>query len=490
MDLNKIIAVNRAKNVHRFAISGKYVDIGAFLSLNCLEKLFQAYEECGDYRQAFSQVVFYMYSKTIETTLGNELLENEFYSASDEELSKILEYLLTNDERVREEYDKIECDSIYERFYKANDNLLKKALKPITDSLKQMNRVYTPQFTGIQKALEQQSTLMKKIQIPNFDAISDVAVAFQIQAKSINEQFRYMNLENLKKISNFNFPEIQLVLDNIPKVAFDVSSIMLPLVNQVAEMNETIRTSMLSAISAITKPLATIDFSLLTYHQNWSEKHDLLVKFGWLYLNEMPKEVIDSIYERRDDISSDEVDEIVSRHFRQNRCFELKRIVRKWDSSTYFKPRARIFHEALVNHSRRYFNSSTTILVLHTEGVITDFVRLKLQMPRFKAHKAITDITDCLDDIPKGLMSLSDWEIYNCVFERISDSFQEGFSHANPDNASNGSRDKIAHGHAVERETEVSSLKQFLYLNEIYRLFTFFDESTLNRVTNEEQRSS
>ena len=43
---------------------------------------------------------------------------------------------------------------------------------------------------------------------------------------------------------------------------------------------------------------------------------------------------------------------------------------------------------------------------------------------------------------------------------------------------SNKSRDKIAHGHAYEKENEVNSLKTFLYLNKIYHLFLLLKEKT------------
>lgn len=55
--------------------------------------------------------------------------------------------------------------------------------------------------------------------------------------------------------------------------------------------------------------------------------------------------------------------------------------------------------------------------------------------------------------------------------ERIEQAFNESFHYADPDKVSNGSRNKIAHGHVYEKETEVNSLKHFLYMNELYHLF-------------------
>ena len=132
-----------------------------------------------------------------------------------------------------------------------------------------------------------------------------------------------------------------------------------------------------------------------------------------------------------------------------------------------------------IYHSRRYFNSSTTLLVLHTEGVITEFMRDKIQSPRFNTKNAIRDISEAINDIPMSVLSFSDYQVYNLVLERVLLAFNEQFELANPENASNNSRHKIAHGHAVEIETEINSLKLFLYLNEVYRLFTFLDGKIL-----------
>lgn len=476
MNIEKVIEVEKKKNIGKFVISGTVAEINVFFSMNCLERLFDNFDISKDYRSAFSKVAFFMYQKTECETLDTKLSEDDFILATDNELCVLLNYMLSNDERLKEVYDKLECENVFERFYTANDNLIKDALKPISDAFKHLNKMYIPQISGIEKVLAQQNAMIKSITMPKVETLNQIASTLAKQAQFAAAQVKTMDFSYLNNLSKFEFPQIQSILDNIPKFNIDIASIISPFTQQVSQMQENMRRVLSDAISSFANLFSGIDFSMLTYHREWSQKHDFLVGCGWFYLNELPKEVIDSIYERRDNITSNEVDEIISHHFRQNRCYELKRIIRKWSSSIYFKPRERIFHEALVNHSRKYFNSSITLLVLHTEGVITDFVRLKLQMPRFKAHKAITDITDCLGDIPMKMLSLSDWEIYNCVFEHIIDSFQEGFSYANPDNASNSSRDKIAHGHAVECETEVRSLKQFIYLNEVYRLFNKFDE--------------
>lgn len=140
-----------------------------------------------------------------------------------------------------------------------------------------------------------------------------------------------------------------------------------------------------------------------------------------------------------------------------------------WNDLPYFACRKGVFHEALVNHSRKYFNSAITLLAVHTEGVITDFVRTVLQSPRYYVKQAIKDVKEKLENTED--MSIYEYEVFNDVIERIEQAFSESFHYADPDKASNGSRDKIAHGHVYEKETEVNSLKHFLYMNELYHLF-------------------
>ena len=61
MDIGNEIEVSRKKKVHKFIVSGKTIEISEFFNLNYLEKLFDNYSTSKDYRNTFSQVVFYMY---------------------------------------------------------------------------------------------------------------------------------------------------------------------------------------------------------------------------------------------------------------------------------------------------------------------------------------------------------------------------------------------------------------------------------------------
>lgn len=488
---------NKDDSFHDFMIHGRWIKIRPFFSMNCLDKLFKLYEQKRDYKESFSEVVFLMYINTSAHEQDNALKEIDFIKASDAELGEILISILENDTRLKKEYDSLLEDDMYERFYKANHNLLKEAFAPLLKTTEQLKKItqsiYVPKLSGLEKIVEQQNELLRSIQIPTIYTSNTLATSFQnpaidsiarvtevMRSSGITQQIENLKLNMLNSVPKFEFPEIKAVLASIPKINFDFANIISPLAQQMLETQAAFFDQIQESISAITEPFKSLDFTMLTYHREWSVKHDVLVKFGWFYLNELPNSLLDTIYEQKDSISATEVDAIIVEYFRQDKCFALKNFVIGWSNSPYFSSRKRVFHEALVNHSRRYYNTSTTLLTIHTEGTITDFVRLKLKTPRFKAEKAIDDISECMNNAPMSTLSYSDWQIYSAVLENIMSAFNENFELSNPEAASNNSRHKIAHGHAIEAETEVNSLKRFLYLNEIFRLFSMLDDSLQN----------
>jgi hypothetical protein len=227
-------------------------------------------------------------------------------------------------------------------------------------------------------------------------------------------------------------------------------------------------------MSAINNALRNIDRSplldSLSYMADVEGKNEVLKSFGWYLITELPEEIVDEIYERRAEITQEQVDALIVQYFRNDRCRELKNIVDNWKRLPYFEEREVVFHEAQVCHSRRSFNASTTLISLHFEGVITDFVRDRLGSPTYRVEKALKRINDLTDDLSLRDMPFEDWIICSYILECVDKSFTTNFSPADPDNCPNTSRHKIAHGHATEKETEAHSLRRFLFMNELYKL--------------------
>ena len=488
-DLSNSIEFKNNFPVIKIVIAKTEVQIRVLFSMNCCKVFFNSHELGDDYRTSFVKSVFHMYKQNCE--VGSSLAESDFLKISESDLHYILDEILEQDDKVKSEYEKIDCIDIYEKFFTANKIILNYATVGISKSLERISEIFEslnkPLLTSISSAMNNfvmpehlpnltsaismmphydfpklTSTFYDIPKLPNLEVLSEVK-ATQIDFSSFQTA--------LNSIPEIQFPELASVLSNISKPIFDIQAIVSPLQNMVDNDNLShILSDPLSQMAAATqKVMSNIDFSLLIYRKEWSEQRETLLKYGWFYSEELPEELINDIHARQKELSVEHVNNLVVLYFRQNKCEALKKMLKQWDSLHYFSCRKRIFHEALVNHSRKYFNTSVTLLTIHTEGVITDFVRTSLKTPRFKLEKAIEDIKKQLDENEN--VSLYEFEAFNDVIAGIEEAFTENFVYSDPDAASNRSRHKIAHGHAYETENEVNSLKRFLYLNEIHNLF-------------------
>jgi hypothetical protein len=468
--MNKITDLMDLKNNSPFIkimIAETEVEIQVFFSMNCCKVFFECRDNGDSFRTAFAKSIFHMYKQ--EKSNEDLFTENDFIGITDTELILILDTILAQDNRVKLEYEKIDCPNVYEKFYIANKEVLKSATAGISMSLKRMSRTFELQNKPLITSI---SSAISNIVVPT-ESLSGLA-----STASKMTHYDFTSFQSvLNSVPKLQLPELTTVLSNIPKPIFDIQTIFYPLHNMMENLHSIndnlahrLHDSIMQMSEVTQKIISSIDFSLLIYRKEWSEQRETLLRYGWFYSDELPEELVNSIHIKREELSIEDVDKIIVDYFRQNRCEALKKMVKRWETLDYFHCRERIFHEALVNHSRKYYNSSVTLLTIHTEGIITDFVRTNLKNPRFKVQKAIEDIKIELNE--KEDVSIYEFEVYSDVIERIEEAFNENFNHADPDTASNKSRHKIAHGHAYEIENEVNSLKRFLYLNEIHCLFS------------------
>jgi|GEM_PF-6330137 len=197
--------------------------------------------------------------------------------------------------------------------------------------------------------------------------------------------------------------------------------------------------------------------------------HDDLSKYGWFYLNALPEEMLSDISERTNELKKEEVDRIIVEYFRQDECSELIKIVESWETLPFFHSRKVVYDQVLIAHTQSLYNLSVTVLTLHMEGVIHDFALTALGEPKWKPEKNLERIVEII----KNHLNVLDRLVLSNVSECICKALSENFDKANPDATSNKSRHKIAHGYVTDIETEVNSLKCFLYTNELWRAFSF-----------------
>lgn len=424
------------------SLSSKDAFIRVFYSTSCCKKMFEHHGRSDDYRTAFLKAVFHMYQKT-QFDNATFVTESEFSDISEDSLILVLNTILEHNNQLKVEYNNAQSDDVYERFYNANKAVLKSATAGI-------------------------STLVTSLS----NAMRTLIVTPDYMSGSTS------SMTNIAKIQSL---EVESIKSKIMQPVFDIQTFAAPL-QKLSEdilhindgLSQTLQTSLLQMSKALQSVVTSIDFSKLFNLKEMSEQRETLLKFGWFNSNELPDDLVNYIHNKRDELSIESVDKLIVDYFRQDKCKELKTMVKKWNDLPYFKCRTKVFHEALVNHSRQYFISSVTLLTVHTEGVITDFVRTSLKTPRFKVEKAIEDIKKELSDNED--ISLYQYEVFNDAIEQIELAFNESFKHSDPDATSNKSRHKIAHGHAFEPESEANSLKQFLYLNEVYYMFSLLQK--------------
>ncbi len=486
------------------SLSGRDINIRVFFSMNCFTEMFEYHEQGDDFRTAFAKTAFFMFQKT-KSNGDDGITEADFLSAPDDSLLLVLNAILEQDDKLKNEYDKATGSSAYEQFFTANESMLKNATADLSKSFERISGIFESQnkllSTSLGNALSNLTlphdylpgltsaiSNIPKYEFPQFhSALTDLPRIPALEMSSAMQSMSKINFPQLQSalvnVPHIQYPELASVIANIPQPVIDMQAILAPLhnlaesVQHISEsFSQAMQSSLLQLANAMQSIMSNMDFSLLTYRKEWSAQRETLLKYGWFYSDELPDELVNHIHDNQEKLSADEVNKLIIEHFRNDQCKALKMVVKGWHELPYFTCRKRIFHEALVNHSRRYFNSSVTLLTVHTEGVITDFVRTSLKNPRFKVEKAIADIKKELEE--NNDVSIYEYEVFSDVIEQIEKAFTENFEHSNPDATSNESRHKIAHGHAYETENEVNSLKKFLYLNELYSLFLYLDKQT------------
>lgn len=463
--------------VIRVKIASDEIAIKVFFNMNCCIAFLESHKQGDSYRSAFAKSVYIMHTDKDEED-SNGFAESGFENISDEDFSCIINSILENDISLKAEYEKTLGNSQYERFYKANEEIIESATKGISTSLKQVSWTFDNMNKPLIDGLQNFARSLEATSVINMSGFQSALAALpEITLPSLD--FSGLDFSHLKSalsdVSMVRFPELSSTLAKLPPPAFDIQSVFAPLEGVMKSiqlhnenMFKSLEAPLLQLSETIQSFLSSIDFSLLLYPSKWSVQREALLSYGWFYTAELPEDLVANIYEKRDELSQAAVNKLIASYFRKNKCAALKQMIQKWEALPYFKCRELVFSEALVNHTRRCYNSSVMMLTLHTEGVITDYVRLQFKAPKYYVKSALSDIKNKLEG--NDNVSLYEFEIFSEIIDRIQASFSEGFDYANPDIASNLSRDKIAHGHAYDSETEVNSVKQFLYLNEVYHL--------------------
>lgn len=224
--------------------------------------------------------------------------------------------------------------------------------------------------------------------------------------------------------------------------------------------------------------------------RNLDERHKVLEGFGWFYAFGISDDLADEVFDAQDTLTQEEADAMMIDYFKENDCAELSGIVEGWSNSPHFISRKHIFNEAMANHSMGNYYSSVTLLSVHTEGVISDYIRNEANA-RFKLENCIRDLQQLLSE--KAEKAYYPNIERKTLFDFLMDIYNSDFWYENPElmkdpekndglmKASyNLSRNKIVHGHVISGLSEADSIKCFLYLNAIFHLLIELDRGDDN----------
>ncbi|MDD3889934.1 MAG: hypothetical protein PHR65_08435 [Syntrophomonadaceae bacterium] len=409
-----LIGNNRVEMLNRF-------------SLRKCKLFMEKCENTNDFRQAFIKVVYQMYCDSLTTDEPTDqretLSERDFYEIDETQLEKVLNAILDRDSSLFRFFRELEIDDPYERLHLA----MKQQIRSLADHFK------VPIFSGLDFSKFQTSIDLQN-QIKNlFDSVSINANAF--------------------------------------KLGIDFSKIIPPIdvQNQLQDTFKKMAESVNQFVLGFQEALKNIDFEKLRQVEKDRECHETLNRFGWWYLSDFDEELLDKIHCGKESIDQEEVDSIICGYYRANRCEKLKSMVKQWSQLPYFKARSTDWHQIVVIHGQKYYNSSVKLLIIMIEGVTRDFVRSHSGESYFKFLKVRQELRNLLENDDN--ITYFEFIIIDHILNLVDDTFGGHFNPVAPEESPDFKRDKQLHGQALGIQTEADSLKLFLQINELYRIF-------------------
>lgn len=443
-------------NTIKVSIGESDIEIINHFSFRLSMKFIRESEETKDFRNAFIESVYDMYTHTIgaeQESDSDKLPKYEFIRIEESELTKIFEAILNNDGTTLEVYQRIECVDQYERYYKALKKLFQQSTQMIGQSIK--------------KSVEGFKSIIKPVQMYKIDhlitPINDLitpmdnlinAIRIESPAIQFNEKFKesFAFAESIQRTSSIFHNQLTGIIGKLDYISGTFTSIISNSLQPTFDM------------------LASINTGLEHVNTHFKYRHQTLKNFGWWYLSGFDEELLENIYVNRDKLTKEDVDQLICNYYRENKCRKLKKMVRSWEGLEYFQTRKIDIQQIRVIHGQKYYNSSVTLLTILIEGIARDFIKLQTGQGYYRFSKVRKELRTEVENNYE--LSLLEFRVADHVLETIEDVFGGSFDPSSPQNTPDYKRDKRLHGQALGKQNESDSLKLFLQLNELYNLFS------------------
>ena len=224
-------------------------------------------------------------------------------------------------------------------------------------------------------------------------------------------------------------------------------------------------------VTTINSSLVGLKEAVAKYCDSRTELDPVMSEFGWGGLSAIPGNIIQYINAKKSILSADEVNRLIFNYYERKNYEELEIVVSSWWWNPYFSSRKQAIVEALKCFKQKLNIASLTLLTLHFDGIVKEFLFFEFGIKLRKNEKAV-------EEISKLMVSIKDESIsyfYDCnvkAVDEIGKRLTETFEIEKIDETSNLSRHKIAHGHMYDDVSTDVVLKTFLWMNELENLFS------------------
>lgn len=241
--------------------------------------------------------------------------------------------------------------------------------------------------------------------------------------------------------------------------------------NGLFELSDSLSDISSNMMSAMKASLAELKETTVKYFNSRVELDPVMSEFGWGGLSVIPGNIIQYVNAEKSNMSTDDVDNLIISYFKNRDYKELDLLVSSWRSNPYFANRKLAIEEALNCFKLNLNIASLTLLTLHIDGIVKEFLFFEFGIKLLKNEKAIEKISNLAIKSKDGSNSY----FYDCNVKAVNEirkRLTEPFEIEKIDETSNLSRHKIAHGHMYDDVSSDIVLKTFLWMNELENLLS------------------
>ncbi|WP_312700876.1 hypothetical protein [Sedimentibacter sp.] len=211
-------------------------------------------------------------------------------------------------------------------------------------------------------------------------------------------------------------------------------------------------------------------FARKNISKNLNKKAETMLQFGWWFTSSLSIEVIDYIYENKETLKQNDVDDIISDYYRADEYKELEDIINGWNESECFNKWGKKVKDAFYAHKLQMYSLSVPVWALMIEGIIRDFMRENYDITAFKFGILYNNFKERAKELDEFIVTYA----FNCM-----DSFYVRFNPEKPEGVHDFSRHKIFHGQSDNYDTEINSLKLIMYIDELFYMVSSLKRASI-----------